>query len=201
MGIRKKTPAEIFSWTTIAVSLGLLSGMAMGDVTRESMHARLSATPPADPVERYALGQNAYDRTSARLATIPAQPTQYANAGYEIGRYKNGTRILAPAEPARKSDRLRLERLQDWNEQSFGEAIDDEPVDYAEPDEADQAPINVGAVMEAPESTASAAPCRSRPRPPLHRPAPRRHRRAPPWPWDRPDRQSACRDCRHRRSG
>ena len=154
MGIGKKTPAEIFSWTTIAVSLGLLSGMAMGDVTRESMHARLSATPPADPVERYALGQNAYDRTSARLATIPAQPTQYANAGYEIGRYKNGTRILAPAEPARKSDRLRLERLQDWNEQSFGEAIDEEPVDYAELDEADQAPINVGAVMEAPESPA-----------------------------------------------
>lgn len=150
MGNRKKTPAEIFSWASIAVSLTLLSGMAMGHVTRDSMHARLFATPPADPVERYALGQNAYKRPHVRRQAV--RPPQYADAGHEIGRYRNGVRLLAPAEPARKSDRRRLERLQDWNEQSFGGDRDGQPVDHAELDRVEHAPIDVGAVMEAPES-------------------------------------------------
>jgi|GEM_PF-992327 len=149
---RKKTPTEIFSWTVIGLSLALLSGMGLGDLTRQSMHARLSASPPADPVERYALGQNAYKTPRITARTTSAQPADYADASYEIGRYKNGARILMPEEPARKADRLRMERLQDWNEQSFGQTLDDEPVDYAALDSADYAPIDVGAVMPAPES-------------------------------------------------
>jgi len=162
MASRKKTPAEIFSWTTIAVSLTLLSGMAMGHVTRDSMHARLSATPPVDPVERFELGQNAYKRPHVRRQAV--RPPQYADAGDEIGRYKNGARLLAPAEPARKSDRLRLERLQDWNEQSFGGDRDDEPVDYAEMDQVEYAPIDVGAVIEAKDSPARHAAASGSPR-------------------------------------
>ena len=57
-----------------------------------------------------------------------------------------------PEEPARRADRLRMERLQDWNEQSFGQTLDDEPLDYAALDSADYAPIDVGAVMPVPES-------------------------------------------------
>tara|TARA_R110002126_G_scaffold44671_7_gene127079 strand:+ start:11704 stop:12282 length:579 start_codon:yes stop_codon:yes gene_type:complete len=149
---RKKTPTEIFSGTVIGLSLALLSGMGLGDLTRQSMHARLSASPPADPVERYALGQNAYKtpRITARKAN--AQSADYADASYEIGRYENGARILMPEEPARRADRLRMERLQDWNEQSFGQTLDDEPLDYAALDSADYAPIDVGAVMPVPES-------------------------------------------------
>ena len=154
MGNRKKTPAEMFSWTTIAVSLALVSGMAMGHVTEQSMHARLSASPPADPVERYALGQNAYDTTNPPLRTARVQQGDYADAGYEIGRYENGARILMPAEPARKIERVRLERLQDWNEQSFGATVDDDPVEYAGIDRDDYPPIDVGAVTEAAESEA-----------------------------------------------
>lgn len=152
MGIRKKTPAEIFSWTTIAVSLGLLSGMAMGDVTRESMHARLSATPPADPVERYALGQNAYKKPYVSRKAVPAQAPQYADASFDIGRYEKGVRILAPEEPARKIERLRREKLQDWNEENFGSGRD-KGSGYAEMN-MDYQPIDVGAVMEAPDSPA-----------------------------------------------
>ncbi|MEO9598934.1 hypothetical protein [Parasphingorhabdus sp.] len=102
MGNRPKTPKEIFASLTIGLSLALTAGLALGHVTQQSMHSRLSASPPA--------------------------------------------------EPARKIDRLRLERLQAWTEQSFGvdRGYDDQGLDYAEPQRDDYAPIDVGAVSDAP---------------------------------------------------
>lgn len=157
MGNRKKALTEIFSYTTIGVSLALMSGLALGHVTEQSMHPRLSAQPPLDPIERYALGQNAYKTSNASIKPTPAQPSAFADASYEIGRYEKGARILTPAEPARKIERLRLERLQDWNDRNFGSesGVDDKHADYAET--GDYAPIDVGAVMDAPESAAMRA--------------------------------------------
>lgn len=154
MDSRKNRPVEIFSKSAIALSLALISGMAMGHITEQSMHARLSATPPADPVDRYALGQNAYNTPRIPARTVRAQHADLADASYEVGRYRNGTRILAPAEPARKIERMRLERLQDWNEENFGDdsGRNDEAIDYAASD--NYAPIDVGAVIDAPEATA-----------------------------------------------
>lgn len=156
---RKKTLTEIFSYTTIGVSLALMSGLALGHVTEQSMHPRLSASPPADPVERYALGQNAYEMPHVPVRTTAAPPFQYTDASYEIGRYENGARILTPYEPARKIERLRLESLQAWNDENFGPdaGFDDEPADYAETHMDDYAPIDVGAVIDAPESAATHA--------------------------------------------
>ena len=157
MGIQNKTPTEIFSRAVIAVSLACLSGLGLGHSTEQTMRARLSANPPADPVERYALGQNAYKTSNAAIKMAPAPTPEYTDASYEIGRYEDGTRILAPEEPARKIDRLRLERLQAWNEQNFGGGggVDNEVSEYAQRD--DYAPIDVGAVMAAPESAAQPA--------------------------------------------
>ena len=154
MGNRNKTPTEIFSTALIAVSLACLSGLGLGHATEQSMRARLSANPPADPVERYALGQNAYKAPRIHHKAVEEQAPQYADASYEIGRYEKGTRILMPEEPARKIDRLRLERLQAWNEQNFGSGggLDEQGADHATVD--DYAPIDVGAVMAAPESAA-----------------------------------------------
>lgn len=150
---------EIFSYTTIGVSLALMSGLALGHVTEQSMHPRLSASPPSDPVERYALGQNAYKTSNADIKITRAQPAAYTDASYEIGRYEQGARILTPAEPARKIERLRLEQLQAWNDQNFGPdaGLDDERAGYAETHMDDYAPIDVGAVMDAPESAATYA--------------------------------------------
>lgn len=154
MGTRKRTPTEIFSWTSLAVSLAMLSGLALGHATEQSMHPRLSASLPADPVERFGLGQNAYDTRNASLSVPPAQPADYADASYEIGQYRNGARILIPAEPARKIERLRLERLQAWNDETFGAdgGLDEHGGGYAETASDDYAPIDVGAVIDAPES-------------------------------------------------
>ncbi len=151
---RTKTPTEIFSHAVIAVSLACLSGLGLGHATEQSMHARLSANPPADPVERYALGQNAYKTSNAPIRTAPAPAPEYSDASYEIGRYANGARILTPEEPARKIDRLRMERLQAWNDENFGSdaGLDKQGADHAKTD--DYAPIDVGAVMAAPESAA-----------------------------------------------
>ncbi|MEH6660426.1 MAG: hypothetical protein V7679_02155 [Parasphingorhabdus sp.] len=159
MGTRKKTLMEKFSYTTIGVSLALMSGLALGHVTEQSMHARLSAPLPADPVERYALGQNAYKMPHVPVQTSPAQHVEYADASYEIGRYEKGARILTPEEPARKIDRLRMERLQAWNDENFGAADGgyDERAGYPETRRDDYAPIDVGAVMDAPETAAARA--------------------------------------------
>ena len=156
MVTRKKTLTEKFSYTTIGVSLALMSGLALGHVTEQSMHPRLSAPPPSDPVERYALGQNAYKMPHVPVQTSPAQPVEFADASHEIGRYAKGARILTPAEPARKIDRLRLERLQAWNDENFGAdgANYGERAGYGETYRDDYAPIDVGAVMEAPEAVA-----------------------------------------------
>ena len=160
MGKRTKTPAEIFSYLTIALSVSCLSGLAMGHATERSMQARLSVSPPSDPVERYALGQNAYKTSNAAIQITRSAPPVYTDASYEIGRYKNGARILTPAEPARKIDRLRLERLQAWNDENFGDdsglyddGFDDEGTDYAAAEIDEYAPIDVGAVIDAPEAT------------------------------------------------
>ena len=144
------TLTEIFSYTTIGLSLALMSGLALGHVTEQSMHPRLSTPPPADPVERYALGQNAYKmpHIPARMTRTP--PPEYADASHEIGRYEKGARVLAPQEPARKIERLRLERLLAWNEENFGRG--DGRADQAETLADDHAPIDVGAVMDAPET-------------------------------------------------
>ena len=144
------TLTEIFSYTTIGLSLALMSGLALGHVTEQSMHPRLSTPPPADPVERYALGQNAYrmPHVPARMTRTP--PPEHADASYEIGRYEKGARVLAPQEPARKIERLRLERLLAWNDEKLGPR--DGRADQAETLADDHAPIDVGAVMDAPET-------------------------------------------------
>jgi hypothetical protein len=124
------------------------------------MHPQLSAYSSPDPVERFQLGRNAYQTTNTYGKAMPARPAAYADASYEIGRYEKGARVLTPAEPARKSDRLRLERMQAWNDEYFGPDadLDDEYVDYAEMDLDDHAPIDVGAVMDVPESAATVRP-------------------------------------------
>ncbi|WP_159647423.1 hypothetical protein [Sphingorhabdus sp. 109] len=157
MGTRK-TATEIFSWTTIGLSLALLAGMALGDLTRQAMHARLYAPLAADPVERDALGQNAYKMPHVPARTTPVQPAHHTGAGYEIGRYQKGVRILAPQEPARKADRLRLKRLQAWSEGAFGSDTGYPEVAGEGKDPRDvYAPINVGAVRDAPEMAAMSA--------------------------------------------
>jgi hypothetical protein len=88
----------------------------------------------------------------------PSQSPEYADASYEIGRYENGARILTPEEPARKIERLRLERLQAWNDENFGSdtGIDEDRAGLVRAEPDDYAPIDVGAVMDAPESSGSA---------------------------------------------
>lgn len=159
MGNRKTTLTEIFSYTTIGVSLALMSGLALGHVTEQSIHPRLSAPPLSDPVERYALGQNAYETTNAHIKMAHGQPAAYTGASYEIGRYEKGARILTPEEPARKVERLRLEQLQAWQDQNFGpdSGLDDERPGHAETHMGDYGPIDVGAVIDAPESAATYA--------------------------------------------
>lgn len=156
MGNHKKTPSEIFSYATIGVSLALMSGLALGHVTRQSMHPRLSSPTSADPVERYSLGQNAYKMPDVPVRATRTQPLEYTDASYEIGRYEKGARVLVPEEPARKTERLRLERLQTWNDENFGPDTDHdgESTGFAKVDMDDEAPIDVGAVMEAPETAA-----------------------------------------------
>lgn len=156
MGNRKKTRAEIFSYATIVVATGLMSGMALGHITEKSMHPRLSAAAPADPVERFGLGQNAYDTTNPPIQVARSASPEYADASYELGRYVNGVRVLVPYEPARKIDRVRLERLQAWNDESFGPdaGLDADNSGYAEAETDDHVPIDVGAVRDAPEMAA-----------------------------------------------
>lgn len=159
MGNHKQTRTEIFAYMTIGLSLALTSGLALGEVTRQAMHPRLSVPPPADPVERYALGQNAYKMPHVPFQRTSAQTAQYTDASIEIGRYEKGARILSSEEPARKTDRLRLERLQAWNKQNFNpdRGYDKEAVSDAGAQRTDYAPIDVGAVMDAPETQAMRA--------------------------------------------
>jgi hypothetical protein len=151
---RKWTPTEIFSWATIAVSLALLSGLVLGNATEQSIHPHLAANPPIDPVERFGLGRNAFAMPAVAVNPAHRQPPIYADASHEIGRYENGARILAPFEPARKIDRLRLERLQAWNDENFDPdaGLEDEPVEYTE---GMYQPIDLGAVIDAPEAPAA----------------------------------------------
>ena len=151
---RQRTASEIFSYATIALSLALLSGMALGHATEQSMRPRLAANPPADPVERFSLGQNAFAMPRVKVSLTGDQPAAYGHASYEIGRYERGARVLVPAEPARKIDRLRLERLQAWNDENFGTdaGLAGEPAEYAE---RMHHPIDVGAVIDAPEAPAA----------------------------------------------
>ncbi|MEH6701230.1 hypothetical protein [Parasphingorhabdus sp.] len=155
MQSQKRTLTENISYIIIGVSLALMSGLGLGHVTEQSMHPRLSSPPPADPVERYALGQNAYKMPYVSINRTPSQSPEYADASYEIGRYENGARILTPEEPARKIERLRLERLQAWNDENFGSdtGLDEDRAELAKTDTDDYAPIDVGAVMDAPESS------------------------------------------------
>lgn len=155
MGHRKKTRADILSYATIIIATGLMSGMALGHITEESMHPRLPASAPVDPVERFGLGQNAYKTTNPPNRAIRGANPEYADANNEIGRYVNGARVLVPYEPARKIDRVRLERLQAWNDENFGPDADleDESFKDAERDFADYQPIDVGAVETIAEAT------------------------------------------------
>lgn len=160
MGNRKKTPSEILSYSMIAVFLASISGLTLGHATEQSMHARLSANPPPDPVERFQLGRNAYQTTYSHGKATPTRPAEYADASHELGRYEKGARVLIPAEPARNIERLRLERLEAWNDENFGPDadLDDEPVGHAETDLDDHAPIDVGAVIDAAESAVAVQP-------------------------------------------
>ena len=153
MGNQRKNLINTFSYATIVVSMASMSGLALGYVTEKSMHPRLSAAPPSDPVDRFGLGQNAYQTANVNIAPTRAESPGYADASYEIGRYINGARVLAPFEPARKAERLRLERLQAWNDQNFGDNVDlnDEDLHYAVMISEDHQPIDVGAVKESPE--------------------------------------------------
>lgn len=153
MGNLSKNLINTFSYATIVVSMASMSGLALGYVTEKSMHPRLSAAPASDPVDRFGLGQNAYQTANVNIAPTRAESPEYADASYEIGKYSNGARILAPFEPARKADRLRLERLQAWNDQNLGDDVDlnDEHLGYAVMNSEDHQPIDVGAVKESPE--------------------------------------------------
>ena len=153
MGNQRKNLINSFSYATVVVSMASMSGLALGYVTEKSMHPRLSAAPPSDPVDRFGLGQNAYQTANVNIAPTHAESPVYADTSYEIGKYSNGARILAPFEPARKAERLRLERLQAWNDQNFGNEVNlnDEDLGYAVMNSEDHQPIDVGAVKESHE--------------------------------------------------
>ena len=142
------------SRTTITVSLALLAGLALGHATEQSMNARLSANVPLDPVERFGLGQNAFATANAKIPHISSPVLAYAEVDDEAGRYVNGARVLTPFEPARKIERLRLERVQDWSDENFDTDIEFRDDDQSDADDgfADYQPIDVGAVEAAPET-------------------------------------------------
>lgn len=150
MGKRKIIPTDILAYSAVAILVALGSGMVLGHVTEESMTPRLSANLPPDPVERFGLGQNAFETDTPHIVPVRSETRPYAEANHIVGRRVNGARVLVPFEPARKVDRMRLEGLQSWNEESFGDgsgagdgfaSVDDDEF-------AGHEPIDVGAVED-----------------------------------------------------
>ena len=115
----------------------------------------IDASPPVYPAARgpgrtlCARSERLQDAACPRPHDPHTAP-EFADASHEIGRYEKGARVLAPQEPARKIERLRLERLLAWNDEKLGPR--DDRADQAETLADDHAPIDVGAVMDAPET-------------------------------------------------
>jgi len=103
------TKTHTFSAGLVIVSAGLVAGSAISATTMERMRDKLSAPLPSDPVERYQLGQNAFDNPGPKFDLAYSKaPRGDIEINYEYGSYRDGKRMLVPGEPARKKDRMAL---------------------------------------------------------------------------------------------
>ncbi|QTD54973.1 hypothetical protein [Parasphingorhabdus cellanae] len=116
---------NIFSYIVIALSAASLSGLSLADTVLDSMKVQQIASAPTEPVERFRLGQNAFEWPSNTRATaIRTVRSVSFHQNDKIGRYQNGFRLLVPNEPALKSERLRLEQEEKWYAEYFANADD-----------------------------------------------------------------------------
>lgn len=115
----------IFSYMVIALSAASLSGLLLADTVLDNMKEQQIASAPTDPVERFRLGQNAFDPPSNTRATAVRTVRRVSfNQNDKIGLYQNGFRLLVPNEPALKTERLRLEQEEKWYDEYFANADD-----------------------------------------------------------------------------
>jgi len=105
------------------LAVGIVAGSAVSSTTMDRVRDKLSAPLPADPVERYQLGFNAFDNPGPKfeLANSSA-PRDYSSLNYEYGKVRGGKRMLVPGEPARKKDRLALVRDTQFEQEYYGNA-------------------------------------------------------------------------------
>lgn len=85
--------------------LGALLGLGLANYFQKTIKTDLVAEEEQDVKERFELGQNAY-----KPPKVKARTSSYKNenANFELGKMKNGKRLLVPGEPALKKERETL---------------------------------------------------------------------------------------------
>ena len=116
--------SKIFLIAVLVIAIGAIIGLSLGRSMGPSVRNDQAAGNTVDPVERYELGQNAYEPPKITTKVDHAQGSP--GSSQEIGRRVNGKRILVPNEPARKKDRMQLIKEQQdykqWYDGYFGDA-------------------------------------------------------------------------------
>lgn len=125
--MQRSNVTSTLSWAVLMAASGALGGLLIADSTRARMNGQNSPPAIADPVDRYGLGQNAYETPSVE----PARTYQLLpiNQHFEHGQYVNGARVLVPGESALKAERLRMAMQDRWHAEYFG--VDDTDYSYA----------------------------------------------------------------------
>ncbi len=102
----------------IAIMLaGGFLGMWFGDSLRGSIFGNLGDERMADPVERYELGRDSFNK--GRVKVDPSHNIPMRNEATEFGIVRNGARVLVPYEPARAKERADNMAAQQWQDYQF----------------------------------------------------------------------------------
>jgi len=124
--------SRVLAVAVFVLVVGAIAGLSVGRSLYTEIQNKKSSEPPSDPVERYELGQNAFQ--PPKTGKLPDTARAAPDENQEFGRRFNGKRILVPNEPAMKKERIRIMEEQrqhkDWYDGYFGSA----EADYSQED-------------------------------------------------------------------
>lgn len=114
-----KISVKAISIGLLVLSAGTLLGLGVAYGVQERLDPKLTPEIADDPVERYDLGRNAFKPPRVKRKSVVT--VSEADRNQEVGKTKEGKRLLVPAEPAKKSERDALEAQDKAQREYFGD--------------------------------------------------------------------------------
>lgn len=115
--MQSATYIKAFVAVIALVVAGSFVGILFGDSLRGRIYDSLASDAPSDPVERYELGRDSFNK--GRVKVDPKHNIQMRNDATEFGVVRDGARVLVPYEPARAKDRAEIMAQQEWQNYTY----------------------------------------------------------------------------------